>query len=277
MITIQHTALYYLALHSARNVRYSGNRVAFESEFKHELPFVLLPDGIRAYSGARQMSHFEKTPDGNDVSFMIFPSEETLKKLTKENFKNYVQYKLAANYPSCDIGEESSIEEFDRRNFGHKHYHALRIHMFQDAVLDEILRKELVDVSLRFKNEFTVYHNRSMKINGKELRTQIAEFERLGFIKLAGYVYEATGTLMNREWFETNVYPALCEAYPRDLADSTFKYMRLSLNDVTNARITNHEFNLTDEDKALVPMTLDLDTVLNDMYAWAYAETCRVM
>ncbi len=273
MISIQHAALYYLALHSMRNTCHAADATKLEAEFKKEVPFVVLPDGIRAYSGPRPISHFESTPDGNDVSFMTFPSDEVLKSLSKESFKTDVEFHHAEGYLPCVIGEKTDIREFDRHNFGHKHYHALRVHMFQDAILDEVLREELIDASLRFQDIFTVRHDTSIKIDGKELRRQVAEFERIGFIMLAGIVYERTGTVLNNEWFETVVEPALQEAYPADLAENTFKYMKL--DDETNARITNLQFAITDEDKAKVPMAKDLVKTLNEMYVEAYFYTRR--
>lgn len=273
MISIQHVAIYYLALHSARKSCYADNPSKMMEEFQNEVPFVVLPDGIRAFSGQRQMSHFEQNPDGTEVSWMKFPSAEVLKGITKENFGDMVELHLANGYQPCVIGEKTSIREFDRVNFGHQHYHALRIHMFQDAILDEVLREELIDASLRFKDEFTVRHNQSMKIDGKELRRQVAEFERIGFIKLAGIVYERTGTILNNEWFNAVVEPALKEAYPEVLSANTFKYMKL--NEETNARINNRQFALTEEDKALVPMALDFDKILTEMYVDAYHYTRR--
>lgn len=273
MISIQHAALYYLALHSTRNTCHAADATKLEAEFKNEVPFVVLPDGIRAYSGPRPISHFERTPDGNGVSYMTFPSEEVLKTLSKESFKTDVEFYHAEGYLPCVIGEKTDIREFDRHNLGHKHYHALRVHMFQDAILDEILREELIDASLRFQDIFTVRHDTSIKIDGKELRRQVAEFERIGFIMLAGIVYERTGTVMNNDWFKTVVEPALQAAYPADLAENTFKYMKL--DDETNARITNLQFVLTDEDKALVPMAKDLEKTLSEMYVDAYFYTRR--
>lgn len=268
MISIQHVGLYWLALHSARNTSYAGCPSKLNEEFSKEVPFVVLPDGIRAYSGPRPVSHFEKTPDGNGVSYMRFPSAEVLKTLTKENYKELVEAHYAEGYLPCVIGEKTDIREFDRHNFGHTHYHALRVHMFQDAILDELLREELIDVSLRFQDIFTVRHDTTVKIDGKELRKQVAEFERIGFIMLAGIVYERTGVIMNNSWFKTVVEPALHAAYSADLAANTFKYMRL--DDATDARITNLQFALTDEDRALVPMAKNLDNILMDLYTEAY-------
>lgn len=273
MISIQHAALYYLALNSARNTCYAADPTKLNAEFQKEVPFVVLPDAIRAYSGPRPISHFEKTPDGNGVSYMTFPSEEELKVLSKETFKDVVKFHHAEGYLPCVIGEKTDIREFDRKNFGHKHYHALRVHMFQDAILDEVLREELIDASLRFQDIFTVRHDTSIKIDGTELRRQVAEFERIGFIMLAGIVYERTGTVMNNAWFKSVVEPALYAAYPADLAENTFKYMKLK--DETEARITNLQFALTDEDRALVPMAKELDNILMDMYTEAYFYTRR--
>lgn len=273
MISIQHVALYYLALNSARNTCYEADSAKLNDEFQKEVPFVVLPDAIRAYSGQRPISHFEKTPDGNDVSYMIFPSEEKLKELSKENFMDTVKTKYAKGYLPCVIGEKTDIQEFDRRNFGHKHYHTLRVHMFQDAIIDEVLREELIDASLRFQDIFTIRHDTSIKIDGKELRRQVAEFERIGFIMLAGIVYECTGVIMNNVWFKSVVKPALYVAYPADLAENTFKYM--NLDDETDARITNLQFSLTEEDRALVPMAKELDNILIDMYTDAYFYTRR--
>ncbi len=273
MISIQHAALFYLALNSARSTCYADQPSKLVDEFQREVPYVVLPDGIRAYSGPRPISHFEKTPDGNGVSYMTFPSEEVLKTLSKETFKDKVKFHHEEGYLPCVIGEKTDIREFDRHNFGHKHYHALRVHMFQDAILDEVLREELIDASLRFQDIFTVRHDTSIKIDGKELRKQVAEFERIGFIMLAGIVYERTGTVMNNAWFKMVVEPALQKAYPADLAENTFKYMKL--DDETDARITNLQFDLTDEDRAMVPMAKELDNVLMDMYTEAYFYTRR--
>lgn len=269
MITIQHTALYFLALHEARK----GNLERMMEEFECEIPYVVLPDGIRALIGPRQVSHFEKTPDGTDVSWIKFPNEKTLKELTKENVTTMVSYSMADGYRPCVIGEETDIATFDRKNLGHKHYHALRIHLFQDCILDAVLREELIKHDQRFKDRFVVRHNQSMVMDGKELRRQVADFERIGFIKLAGIVFERTGVLLDRAWFEAHVYPALLKAYPEELANNTYKYMVLS--DSVNERIQNHQFELTDEDRELVSMAFDLDTVLDDMYAQAYYYTKR--
>lgn len=264
MITRQHSALTYMSH------EYKGSI----QTFKREIPWVVLPDGIRAYSGPRQMSHFEQKPDGTDTAWMIFPNELTLQGLSKENFDSSVERYMPEGYPKCVIGEDTSLDVFDVKNYGHRHYHALRMHMIQDIILDKVLREQLVDVTGRFKDEFVIRWNHQT-IDGATLRKQVAMFENLGFIHLAGKVYERTGKVLNNQWFEENVLEPLRAAYPADLAENTFKYMRLS--DEDDARITAKDFELTDADKEGFLLCDNLEAILDDMYFEAYHFTVREM
>lgn len=263
MITRQHSALYMLALATKER--------DYVETLHNELPFVLLPDAIRAYIGPRQAGHFEQTPDGNDCSWMVYPSEETLMLLTKENASEKISHYVAEGYPKCVIGEKTNVDLFDRKNWMHKHYHALRIHMLQDYILDDILRKMIIDPTRRFKDEFVARHNNSLKLNGSELRAQIAEFENLGFIKLVGAVYERTGVLLDADWFDENVYKALLMAYPKDLAENTYRFIKFS--DELDERIKAHNFEISDEEKAKLTMVDNLEDVLDALYSDAYLYT----
>lgn len=262
MITRQHTAITMMA---------HGNKGTLQT-FKHEIPWTLLPDAIRAYSGPRQMSHFEQTPDGTDCAWMIFPSETVLRELSKDNFGKAVKSYRPEAYPKCVIGEATDVEMFDVKNYGHSHYHALRMHMIQDIILDNVLRDKLVSVNDRFKDQFTVKWNHQV-IDGATLRKQVAMFENLGFIHLAGKVYESTGKLLTNIWLEENVLQPLKKAYPADLAENTFKYMRLSAEE--DARIFSMNFNLTAADKEGFILCDNLEDVLDEMYALAYYHTAR--
>lgn len=261
MITKQHAALTLMALDS----------IGKTEEFKKLIPWVLLSDAIRAYIGPRQPSHFEELANQTDTSWMLFPSSETLKMLSKETAPRIIKFHVA-DAPKCVIGEQTHIEVFDWLNSQHEFYHALRAHLRQDCILDAVLRDEMVEVKERFSDIFTIKHN-GKKINGQELRTQIARFEELGFIKLVGMVYEDTGILLDRDWFDENVYTALKEVYPADLADNTYRYM--SIDEETNERLNRLQFDLTEEAKASVEITENLDEVLQQMYESAFAATAR--
>lgn len=262
MITRQHTALTFMAFGSKETVH----------SFKHAIPWVLLPDAIRAYSGPRQMSHFEETADGTDTAWMIFPNEMTLRALSKDNFEEKVRFYRPDGYPKCVIGEATSLNTFDVKNYGHPYYHALRMHMIQDIILDNVLRDRLVEVNGRFKDEFRVRWNHQT-IDGATLREQVAMFEKLGFIHLAGKVYERTGHILNQKWFEEYVLEPLKAQYPEDLAENTFKYMRLTEEE--DARITAKKFELTAEDKEGFILCDNLEEVLDMMYMEAYYHTVR--
>lgn len=259
MITKQHAAITLMAL------ALEGR----EQEFRKLIPWVLLPDAIRGYIPPRQASHFEKTSDGKDISWMYFPSSEQLKKLTKENAKEMIGF-YQAKTPPCVIGELTHLPTFDYMNVGHEFYHALRAHLRQDCILDAVLRDELVDVKERFLDVFTIKHS-GKRINGKELRTQLALFEELGFIKLVGMVFDSTGILLDSDWFEENVYEPLKEAYPTDLAENTYRYMIIS--DEDNERLNQLEFTLTEEEKASVKIADKVDDLWQNMYESALAET----
>lgn len=260
MITKQHAALTLMALDSIGKT---------EEEFKELIPWVLLSNAIRAYVGPRQPSHFEELSNQTDTSWMIFPSAATLKMLSKETAPRIIDFHVA-DAPKCVIGEQTHIEVFDWLNSQHEFYHALRAHLRQDCILDAVLRDEMVEVKERFSDVFTIKHN-GKKINGQELRMQIARFEELGFLRLVGMVFDSTGILLDRDWFDENVYPALKKAYPTDLADNTYRYM--SISEEMNERINRLQFDLTEEEKASVEITENLDNVLENMYESALADT----
>ena len=259
MITRQHAALTFMSLATIGRTK----------TFRKYFPWVLLPEAIRAYIGPRQPSHFEELPDQTDISRMVFPSPRDLKRTNRDTAMKVINFHLA-DAPKCVIGEKTRIEVFDYLNIEHDFYHALRVHLLQDRILDEVLRNEMVDVKERFSDIFTIKHSGKC-IDGKELRTQIARFEELGFIKLVGMVYERTGLLLEREWFDRRVYDSLKKAYPADLAENTYRYM--SISDELNNRINGLQFDLTEEEKASVEITENLDHVLQNMYESALSAT----
>ena len=265
MITIQHSAVYLLTAGKLDSAKFGKN-----------IPWLLLPDAIRMYVGPRQASHFEEKPDETDVSWMRFPNAESLKKLSRENVKELVSFYVVPNIPRCVIGEQTNLEEFDRYNYAHPQYHMLRAHLVQDCVLDQVLRKFLIDPTRRFEDRFEVRHNRSIVLDGTELRKQVGLFEHLGFLHLAGKVYEKTGILINQKWFDMNVYPALLEAYPHELADNTYYFMIIP--QWVEERMNQLDFSMPEEYVQQITMVKDADTlvgILDRMYAAAMYHTWR--
>lgn len=265
MVTKQHIALYTKALASKM-----GDTREFYHRFMDEVPYLVLPDAVRAYIGARQPSHFEIRPDGTDNAWMRFPDEKALKLLTADNAAELIEYHVDDDVPKCIIGETIKLEAFDRLNWGHPHFHSLRIHILQDMVMDKVVCEKMYDTRKRFKDEFYPYYNRSRTMTSKEVREEIGTFERLGFLVAAGNVYRSTGILMNRDWFNRYVFTGLTMAYAEDLAQKTYSFMTIS--DDVNSRINQCNFELTDEEKASLGSP-ELLTIMNEMLCDAYLAT----
>ena len=262
MMTLQHVALYTMALAEKRRITvnsYNVDLFSFYQELDNEIPWLLLPDGIRFYVGARQPSHFEELPDETGVSWIKYPDEYTLKTLSKEDAKANLRFSLPETFPKCVIGEETNLPCFDRHNWSHKHRVALRCHLVQDCHFDACLRQGMVDVTDRFNDSFKIIDTEKI-IDGATLRKQIKLFEELGFIKLVGSVFEKTGMLLNRPWFDKHVFHSLQKAYPEDLARSTYKYMAIS--DEVNDRINNLDFEITDAEKSSIELTNYFDNII---------------
>lgn len=233
--------------------------------FWERIPWILLPDAIQMYVG-RQASHFEVTLDEMDVSYIEFPTADVLSELNKENFSELVEFYVSPKVRQCAIGEMIDITEFDWRNSSHPFYYLLRINLLQDRVLDQVLRGRFVDVKGRFDDKFVVHHNRSIELDGAQLRQQVTKFKEIGFLYLAGKVYRNSGIILSQEWFEHNVHRVLNNKdspYPTELAENTYKHMRIP--EVINKRIQNLDFDLTDEDKDSVIITDNLEKVLDYM------------
>lgn len=292
MITKQHTALYYLALHAKGRV----------NDLKETLPWVLLPDAIRMYVGARQAGHHEVAAERiddsrqfawnkrSDISWMEYPTQQTLMECgDSDEPAKLIKHNVIHGIKPCVIGEDTDIEIFDIHNWNHLMYRYLRIHLLQDIVMDDILRNEMVDCKRRYED---VFESRQciiaflttssldadnpclITLDGKKLRTLIGQFEELGFLRLAGVVYKNTGILLNREWFEENVLKSLQQCYPQKLAENTYKYMVLS--DSQNERINSLQFDLTDADKhSVMEIACYPDQLLNMLHSRAYHVTLQ--
>ena len=176
MITLQHTLVTLFGLRG--NVQ----------KLEEELEYVLLPDAIRRYLAARQYSHFEKHPNGKDVSWFKYPLD--LKTLTRAEAFNQPKY-LAANIPPSVLGEKSSIPTFELHN-GHlppKYFAGVKKHLTQDIEFDNFIRAN-IDTSKKFRNEF---YFKDQLYDGKEIRKVIAEISEHGVYVLAYMLHKSFG------------------------------------------------------------------------------------
>ena len=232
MLSIQHamcSALYY------RNDK--------SEEFTERLGYVLLPDAIRAYSGARQYSHFERSRDGYDTSYWSFPCD--IKHCTKESIqKDINDYgHLVSDIKPCAIGEDTDIRTFYATNvhLPEVMFTGIEMHLKQDIVFDDFIREE-IDCSDKYND---VFRFNGRKLNGKEVRSLIGDIEQHGIYILAHRIFDETGIKITNNWISDIVSPILYEEYPENLADKTLGFMHI--RDDINQFIENEDWTHLDE------------------------------
>lgn len=275
MKTKFHAAIHaYVALDNG-----ADKKTAVYANMKKNLPFLLLADAIRGFGVARQLSHCENDVAGG-YSWMEFPMPDVLKTLTAENTLAKIRHELSDQIPkkgdgkNCAVGEYTNFHAFNLHNIGHPYYQTLAEHVMQDNVLDEYLREVLVDVSRRCEDVYVIKHSGKV-IDGKTLREQIDLFEDAMFMVCAGKIYQATGTVLNRNWFDDVVYQALVKAYPKELADSAYGYMQIP--DDVNERIIACNFELTEEEKAAIFICEDVEKACLEVLIGAYWATKEIV
>ena len=130
MITLQHSLCYLLIKNGDINT------------FKRGIAYCLIPDGIRAYIGARQYSHFEINPNQTDVSWYKFPTN--LKELTKEKANEQEKHIADIQLKSC-LGETSQVAKFVETNqhLPSDYYEGVLVHLIQDYIFDEWIRNNI--------------------------------------------------------------------------------------------------------------------------------------
>lgn len=277
MITVAHVAAGFAA-YAAKMKHTNACSEELYRGFTKMVPWIVLPDGIRNFIGARQAGHHEVSVNGG-VSWMEYPVAGILKNMTKETAKDLVQVHVMDNISKlpngkdCAIGEYTDFDVFNEHNIAHPNYHELAMHLCQDAVLDHMLRDDMVDVADRYNDIYVIRHN-SEQINGDKLREQIFLFEKLAFLYFAGQVYKATGTVLNKRWYEDVVYTALKAAYPEAMAESAYGYM-VKVLDELDERICALNFGPTDEEREAIVITDKVDAMFNKLYIDVYWASFR--
>lgn len=238
MITLQHSLITLFAN--------NGN----EEELSKEIPYVLLPDAIRKYTGLRQYSHFEVNPSNGDASWLKYPTD--LKVMSSESIERQPKY-LAADLKQGVLGEETDISLFEKYNkhLPKEQYLGIKKHLVQDKIFDKWIREE-IDCSKRDENVFK-FQQKNFK--GTDIRRIITEIEYQGLYLLAYMNYKAYGITTNQEWFDKYVKERLDIAYPKDLSDKTYQYMRIP--DYIEEKISNHDWS--ELEQGIIPLQRYID------------------
>lgn len=223
MLSIQHAMC--LASHS----RNPGSRLTAAT---------LYPDAIRAYSGPRQYSHFEKLESGKFSYYMQFPSDMHADKAVVQSKVSDCNADIGLVRP-CAIGEDTDINSFYEHN---NHLEGVMkkgidYHLHQDIVFDDFIRRE-IDCTDKYDDKF-VFNGQEM--DGKAVRGLIGDIEQHGIYVLAHKLYEEKGITANQEWLTETIKPAIDAEYSSDLSDKTFSFMNIRPD--INELITNHDWS----------------------------------
>lgn len=226
MITLQHSI--------CELIKFNGDL----DKFDKEIAYCLLPDGIRAYTGPRPLSHFEINPDGNDVSWYKFPT--SIKNMTKVSAMSSEQHLANITKKSC-FGETTDVQKYIEINkdLPETEYNGILSHLIQDYIFDEWVRK-MIDCTNKYEPEASFVFD-GQKLDSNEVRKLVAELENYGFYLLAYLCDKNYGITLNQEWFDEHVYSALKREYPEELAESTYKYMKIP--EEINEKITNKDWS----------------------------------
>lgn len=216
-----------------------------KEEDKEYLAAVIFPDAIRAYTGARELSHFEFNPTKGDVSWMKFPNTMNVTKEFMDEWMKDNSY-LSPGIPKGPLGQQTHIKVFEKMNKdleGTTLYKGLQNHLKQDIVYDKYVRDNI----------------------GSD-RDKIFEDEDFAMYVAAYYIYEKRGITCNKEWFDNEIKPIL-DTYMPNLADKTYSYMNF-IGEKTNEYITNHDWSHIYDGPLPLPyygkLYMDINTYINE-------------
>lgn len=262
MITLQHSICDLIKL--------NGDIKAFDKEVAH----CLLPDSIRAYIGPRPLSHFEENPDRNDISWYKYPVD--LKSMTKDSALAEEKYLADIRLKSC-LGENSHIFKFieTNRHLPKLEFDGVMTHLIQDYIYDDWIRKT-IDCSNKYEPDAKFIFEGN-EYDSKGIRQIVEDIEQYGFYILAYLCYQNYGITINQKWFDENLFEALKRDYPLDLAESTYKYMKIpdDINEkitnkdwsgLNNSRFSKYNSEYTQLYKRIIDYTRDFDLFFKECY-----------
>lgn len=222
MLTMNHTAVYFLkTLRAFEKKTEERNLVVTKAEkyIDENVTLLILPDAIRMY-GPRQQFHFTEHPFTHEVSSVKFNTTPDSLKGIKDAF----EADLKANIPKCVIDEMSHPEVFAGINPNWAET-AYSTHLYQDCAWDKWIR-EMVNISGRFNDKFSYYKN-ERKVDGATFRQELSSLDNVFFQKIAKQIYAEFSVLLNEDWFEKHVYANFLRDYDKELAENTWKYIKL--------------------------------------------------
>lgn len=273
MILLNHVLLYALA------AMVKGED--YESRLANNIQWLLLPDALEELGCPHEMIHFMKDKTGTDTAWLEFPMGETLKGMDQSNWQDsLLKFHFDGEYADCVLGNKIDLSMFDQKNYSHPNFGALRIHMLQDAIQEEVLCRGYVDVSGRYKNRYVLRSNPLMVLDSQYMKDEMKRFEEQGFLHLVGKAYRMTGVLFNQNWFDKYVGNALFDSYyPENMWNFEFNHFQISsaIEDKINHYSFDFEFNGDCHGILGIYDMGKLESLYDELYSYALLETLKSM
>ena len=235
MIALEHIALYVMAIFN------KGGLNEMSEVLTNQVSWLVLPDVLSQFYGARQIFHFEQNMNKTDSSWVVFPKPGVLKEMSKKGCMNMMDFHIANNSSSP---RKIQLGLFDEKNYFHPYFNQLRTHLIQDIIFDDLIQKK------------------------EELENQGLTYDEFRFLHLAGRVYQQSGILLNQRWLDQNVFVAFLTNYSEELAEASYSLVKLP--NFVEKCINNLEFASMFEGNELIDC-------FDKIYAKAYLATMRSM
>lgn len=223
-------------------------QLLFALLFKYSITDAILlitPDTIGYWTGSRQFTHFTRNPTTKKTSWITFPEAPT-KDWTREMIES--AKKFSAGKPSITgIDHPTFFSEFWDHNNITPQNNIFFTHLVLDSLYINYLSK-YIDTS-NMHNNLYIYNKKIY--SGTEYLTRAEErwngeslassFDTQMFIALAKRLYQTSGIISNRNWFEKEFFSKLHEMYSQELAEKTIN--SITMTDFTDDTITSREFD----------------------------------
>lgn len=216
--------------------------------YRMTLPWVLLPDTIRYYTGDRKYSHFELdtfNSDPNKGAYMIYPNK--LSKLDNFDFKctdNSKSRLIKA------IGDTTSIDNFIKYNshLSYYQYTSLLFHFAQDTWYDNFIRSNL-EISNVIEDGIVYFNTKFGRLDGTQLRKVIS------YLEFRDLIINISKNVLN---FSKDI---LEESYPTEMFKNTEKFLDIRKFAESNNEETLglNEFLTNDDIRFCNKIVLDID------------------
>ena len=189
---------------------------------ERELAAVCFPDAVRAYTGCRQLSHFEEGLTG--TSWMTFPMFMWDKYIPTEGVGCHDAGAL--NIDGA-LGGKTDLQSFKahNQNLPFWMYRNIEIHLVQDMIFDEFIRDHFGESEKAADKYYSRWYDKYL--TAKELRQQLSEFED----ELYPLIQDTAKKMLNKRLpfddFKEKLADAFDRNYPDELRGRTLSYMTM--------------------------------------------------